>query len=153
MTAARYESGHHHNDQPELISDPKIIQFQDPLPGGPGTAAPEPESDPVIVADGQALSSIRSMCAVARTSAESLAQAIHTDLTRVDRLRFASAKRMSLELARTISDASNRDAALRHIIQLCMTANDLEASKILVQGIQSEPIREELLVAYPTLLL
>ena len=90
---------------------------------------------------------------MARTSAESLAQAIHTDLTRVDRLRFASAKRMSLELARTISDASNRDAALRHIIQLCMTANDLEASKILVQGIQSEPIREELLVAYPTLLL
>jgi len=90
---------------------------------------------------------------VARTSAESLAQGIHHDLTRVDRLRFASAKRMSLELARTISDASNRDAALRHIIQLCMTANDLEASKILVQGIQSEPIREELLVAYPTLLL
>ena len=82
---------------------------------------------------------------MARTSAESLAQAIHNDLTRVDRLRFASAKRMSLELARTISDASNRDAALRHIIQLCMTANDLEASKILVQGIQSEPIREELL--------
>ena len=90
---------------------------------------------------------------MARTSAESLAQAIHNDLTRVDRLRFASAKRMSLELARTISDASNRDAALRHIIQLCMTANDLEASKILVQGIQSEPIREELSVAYPTLLL
>ncbi len=58
---------------------------------------------------------------------------------------------MSLELAKTISDASYRDAALRHIIELCMTANDLEASKILVQGIQSEPIREELFLAYPTL--
>ena len=105
----------------------------------------------MVEADEQALSKIRSMCAVARTSAEGVAQAIHTDMTRVDRLRFASAKRMSLELAKTISDASYRDAALRHIIELCMTANDMETSRILVQGIQSEPIREELLLAYPTL--
>ena len=50
---------------------------------------------------------------------------------------------MSLELAKTISDAR---IAMRapHIIDLCMTANDMEASRILVQGIQSEPIREEL---------
>ena len=33
-----------------------------------------------------------------------------------------------------------------------MTANDLEASRILVPGIQSEPIREELFLAYPSLL-
>ena len=85
------------------------------------------------------------------TSAEGVAQPIHTDMTRVNRLRFASAKRMSLELAKTISDAAYRDAALGHIIELCMTANDLEASKILVQGIQSEPIREELFLAYPNL--
>jgi len=58
---------------------------------------------------------------------------------------------MSLELAKTISDASHRDAALRHIIELCMTANDLEASRILVQGIHSEPVRQELLLAHPTL--
>ena len=58
---------------------------------------------------------------------------------------------MSLELAKTISDAAYRDAALAHIIELCITANDMEASRILVQGIQSEPIREELLLARPTL--
>jgi hypothetical protein len=58
---------------------------------------------------------------------------------------------MSLELAKTISNGSYRDVALQHIIELCMTANDMEASRILVQGIQSEPIREELLLAYPTL--
>jgi hypothetical protein len=91
------------------------------------------------------------MCAVARTSAEGVAQAVHTDLTRVNRLRFASAKRMSLELAKTISDTGYRDAALGHIIELCMMANDLEASRILVQGIQSEPIREEIFLAYPNL--
>ena len=59
---------------------------------------------------------------------------------------------MSLELAKTISDAPYRDAALGYIIELCMTANDLEASRILVPGIQSEPIREELVLAYPGLL-
>jgi hypothetical protein len=60
---------------------------------------------------------------------------------------------MSLELAKTISGDSYRDAAPRHIIELCMTANDVEASRILVQGIQSKPIREELLLTYPTQLL
>jgi hypothetical protein len=119
--------------------------------GGPGTAAPDSEPDPVVEADEQALAKIGSMCSVAKTSAEGVAQAIHTDMTRVNRLRFASAKRMSLELARTISEASYRDAALRHIIELCMIANDMETSRILAQGIQSEPIREELFLAYPAL--
>ena len=56
---------------------------------------------------------------------------------------------MSLELARTMSVAAYRDAALCHIIDLCMAANDMETSRILVQGIQSSPIREELFLAYP----
>ena len=86
------------------------------------------------------------------TSAESVAQPIHTDMTRLHRLRFASAKRMSLELAKTISGASYRDAVLGYIIELCMTANDVETSRLLVPGIQSEPIREELLRTYPILL-
>jgi hypothetical protein len=89
------------------------------------------------------------MCSVARTSAEGVAPPIHSDVARLNRLRFACAKRMSLELAKTIYDAS----ALRHIIELGMTANDLEASRILMPGIQSEPIREELSLTYPALLL
>jgi hypothetical protein len=93
------------------------------------------------------------MCSVARASAEGGAQAIHADMTRVNMHRFASAKRMSLELAKTISEASYSDAALRHIVELCMKANDVAASRILMPGIQSEPIREELLLTYPTLLL
>ena len=40
---------------------------------------------------------------------------------------------MSQERARTISDAAYRDAALWLIIELCMTANDMKASRILVQ--------------------
>lgn len=91
------------------------------------------------------------MCFVARASAEGAAQPVHAVPTRIDRLRFASAKRMSLELAKTISDVSYRDAALRHVIELCVAANDLEASRILLQGIQSEPTREELFETYPSL--
>jgi hypothetical protein len=125
--------------------------FPNQLPGGTGTAAPDSEPDPVVEADELALAKIRSICSVARTSAEGVAQAIHTGTSRANRLRFASAKRLSLELARTISQASYRDAALRCIIELCVTANDLETSRILLQGIQSEPIREELFLAYPAM--
>ena len=42
---------------------------------------------------------------------------------------------------------------LQYIIELFKTANDIEASRIPVQGIQSEPSREELLLTYLTLLL
>ncbi len=84
------------------------------------------------------------------TNAEGVAQACHTDVRRIDRLRFVSAKRMSLELTKTISDASYRNGVLRHIIEFSMTANDLEASRVPVQGIHSEPVRQELLLAYPT---
>jgi hypothetical protein len=131
-------------------------RFQNQLSGGPVGTAPNPEPDPAIVADEQALSKIRSMCAVAKASAESVAlaidtEAIGTDLARINRRRFASARRMSLELAKTIADAAYRDVALVHIIELCITANDMEASRVLVPGIQSEPIREELLQAYPAL--
>jgi hypothetical protein len=134
-----------------IDADRRMSEFPNQLPGGLGTAAAESEPDPMVEADELALSKIRSMCAVAMASAEGMAQVIHADLTRIDRLRFASAKRMSLELARTIAEVSYRDAALQHIIALCMAANDTEVSRILVQGIQSEPVRENLFRAYPIL--
>ena len=117
-------------------------------------AAPDSERDPVVEADEQTLSKIRNMCAVGMISAgqEGLAQPVRTDVTKLQWLRFGSAKRMSLELAKTFSDADYRDAALQHVIELCMTANDLETAGILVQGIQSAPIREELVLKYPALL-
>jgi hypothetical protein len=52
---------------------------------------------------------------------------------------------MSLELAKTIVDSSCRDSALHQIIELCMEAKDIESARILVRGIQSSVIREQLL--------
>ena len=128
-----------------------MSEFQNCLPGGP-EVVPDSERDRMIEADEQALAKIRSMCAVGMVGAEAVAQPIWTDLTKLQRLRFASARRLSLELARTISDAARRDAALQYIIELCMTANDLEAAGILVRGIQSAPMRDELVLRYPALL-
>ena len=48
-------------------------------------------------------------------------------------------------------EASYRDAALRHIIEFSMAASDIEASGTLLTGIQSEPILDELFLAYPAL--
>jgi hypothetical protein len=65
------------------------------------------------------------------------------------RQRFESAKKMSLELAKTIVDPSYLDSALHDIIELCMEADDVESAKILVRGIQSSAIREQLSEEHP----
>jgi hypothetical protein len=110
---------------------------------------PAAASDLRIDAEGQALSKIKNMCAVATASAESVAQCLHDDLCRGERQRFESAKRMSLELAKGISDVLYRDTALQQIVELCMKANDIETARILVRGIQTGMIREKLVGEYP----
>ena len=101
--------------------------------------------------DVRALTKIRNMCAVVAASAESLAQSSYEDLAKAERQRFESAKRMSLELARNITDASYRDSAIHHIVELCMTAKDIDTARILVRGVQSGSIREQLLEQHPVI--
>ena len=108
-----------------------------------------PASDPKIDDEAQALKRIKAMCAVAMPSAESVARASHGDLAEGERQRFESAKRMSLELAKNITDVSYRDVALQHIIELCMKADDIETARILVRAVQTGMIREWLLEEYP----
>jgi hypothetical protein len=108
-------------------------------------------SDLTIDDDARALTKIRNMCAVVAASAESLAQSSYEDLAKAERQRFESAKRMSLELARNITDASYRDSAIHHIVELCMTAKDIDTARILVRGIQSGAIRERLLEQHPVI--
>jgi hypothetical protein len=97
----------------------------------------------------QLLNKIVNMCSVAAASAESAALNPHADLSKGERQRFESAKRISLQLAKEITDVSCRDAALEHIVELCMKANDLETARILIGGIQTEVIRKRLLEEYP----
>ena len=105
--------------------------------------------NPKIDVEAQALRKIRNMCAVAAASAEGFAQSSYEDLARGERRRFESAKRMSLELAKDITDLSYRDDALQHIVELCMKGNDIETARVLVRGILTGMIREKLLEEYP----
>ena len=115
----------------------------------PICVAPALASDPKIDAEAQALRKIKSMCAIAMASADSLTKSSYDDLAKGERQRFESPKRMSLEVAKNITDVSYRDAALEHIIELCMKANDTDTARILVRGIQTGMIRERLLEEYP----
>ena len=117
----------------------------------PLSTVPASASDLKIDAESQALTKIANMCAVATASAESVAQSSHDDLAKGERQRFESAKRMSLELAKTITDVSYRDSALHHIVELCIKANDIETARILVRGIQTGAIREQLLEEHPVI--
>jgi hypothetical protein len=106
-------------------------------------------ADSKLAADTQTLAKIRNMCAVTTASATSLAQSSYDDLAKSEKQRFQSAKRMSLELAKDITDVSCRDTALQSIVELCMKANDIETARILVRGIQTGVVREKLLEEYP----
>ena len=106
-------------------------------------------SDQKIEVEAQSLRKIKNICSIAMSSADRLAQSSHGDLAEGERRRFESAKRISLELAKNITDVSYRDAALEHIVELCMAANDIDTARILVRGIQTGMIRERLLAEHP----
>ncbi len=108
-----------------------------------------PSASTVIDRERQALNKIMNMCSIAASSAESAGLNPHADETKAAKQRFESAKRMSLQLAREITDVSRRDAALEQIVELCMKANDVQSATTLIKGIQTETIRERLLKEYP----
>jgi hypothetical protein len=56
-----------------------------------------------------------------------------------------------MEIAIKIADDLLRDASLRQIISLCVTANDLNTARILFRAVQAPSIREDLLGDHPAL--
>src|SRR5258708_4724094 len=96
--------------------------------------APAYRPDPGLDAE-STLMKIESMCLVTHDSAEIAGSTAIADDERVKqaRQRFESAKRMSLELAKTITDEVYRDTALHSIVDLCMKANDVATARILVR--------------------
>jgi hypothetical protein len=65
--------------------------------------------------------------------------------------RYERAARAAMEIAMKISDSLLRDASVRQIVGLCVTANDLKTARILFRAIQAVSIREEVLNDHPTL--
>jgi hypothetical protein len=65
--------------------------------------------------------------------------------------RCERAAKAAMRTALRITDDLVRDAALRRIIDLCVTADNLKAAKMLLRAIQSISIREEVLNDNPIL--
>jgi hypothetical protein len=56
-----------------------------------------------------------------------------------------------MKIAIKVSDDLLRDAAVRQIVNLCLTANDLRTARILFRAIQAVSVREDVLNEYPIL--
>ena len=56
-----------------------------------------------------------------------------------------------MEIAMKMSDELMRDASVRRIVDLCMSANDLKTSRILFRAIQAPSILKDALNDYPSL--
>ncbi len=56
-----------------------------------------------------------------------------------------------MEIAIKISDDLLRDSAVRQIVNLCATGNDLKRARILLRAIGAGSIREDVLNEHPVL--
>ena len=65
--------------------------------------------------------------------------------------RYERAAKAAMEIAMKISDDLMRDASVRQIVDLCMSANDLKTARILFRAIQAVSIREDVLNDHPVL--
>ena len=69
-----------------------------------------------------------------------------------DSERYERAAKVAMEIAMKISDGLMRDDAVRRIVDLCMTANDLKTAQILFRAIHASWIRETVQRDHPTLM-
>jgi hypothetical protein len=108
----------------------------------------EPVAGPL--GDIEAAHRIRDICRAASGSAEK-AGAPGGKSNQHDFQRYEHAARAAMETAMKISDDLLRDTAVRQIIGLCVTADDLRTARILFRAIQAPSIREEVLRDHPLL--
>lgn len=116
------------------------------------------------IGDIEAADRIRTICRSAADSAERIAHPAgpvdgkkirkkKTDQNqRVrDTERYQRAARAAMEIAMKLSDDLMRDAAVREIVNLCLTADDMKTARVLFRAIQAESIREAVLTDHPVL--
>jgi hypothetical protein len=115
----------------------------------------EPVDGPL--GDIEAAERVRNIC---RAAADSAGQA--ADLAgngkrsaqkkhQIESDRYERAARAAMEIAMKMSDALMRDAAVREIVDLCLTANNTKTATILFRAIQSPAIRDMVLRDHPDL--
>ena len=106
------------------------------------------------IGDIEAAHKVRDICRAAAESAEKIAgftgrpdNKKHTYETE----RYQRAAKTAMEIAIKISDDLLRDAAVRQIVNLCVTADNLKTARILFRAIQAVSIREDVMNDHPAL--
>ena len=97
---------------------------------------------------------IRDICRSATESAEKIAGSAgrrNNRSRKSEHERYQRAARAAMEIAIKIADDLLRDASLRQIVSLCVTADDLNTARILFRAVQSASIRDDLLRDHPAL--
>jgi hypothetical protein len=114
--------------------------------------------DPVEgLGDIEAAERVRNICRSAADSAE-----LAADLTgngkrsaqkkhKTESDRYERAAKAAMEVAMKMSDELMRDAAVREIVDLCLTADNTRTAKILLRAIQASDIRDMVLRDHPEL--
>ncbi|WP_291863350.1 hypothetical protein [Bradyrhizobium sp.] len=106
------------------------------------------------IGDIEAAKKIRDICRAAADSAEKIRGLAGPPASGNDKYhaeRYERAARAAMEIAMKISDDLMRDASVRQIVNLCMSANNLKTARILFRAIQAVEIREAALGEHPTL--
>ena len=106
------------------------------------------------IGDIEAAKRIRDICRSAADSAEKVRGVAGPPEKKKDKYqaeRFERAAKAAMEIAMKISDDLMRDAAVRQIVDLCMSANDLKTSRILFRAIQAPSITNDVLNDHPGL--
>ena len=120
-----------------------------------GEAWDEPLDGPL--GDIEAAERIRGICRSAAESAELTASLAANGKPsaqkkqKVESDRYERAARTAMEIAMKMSDELMRDAAVREIVDLCLTANNTRTAKILLRAIQAPAIRDMVLRDHPEL--
>ena len=116
------------------------------------------EPVPVPLGDIDAAERIRTICRSATDSAERVGGIAPTGDKRsppkqreTESARYQRAAKAAMEIAMKVSDELMRDAAVREIVGLCLTARDMKTARILFRAIQSPSIRDGVLREHPEL--
>jgi hypothetical protein len=103
------------------------------------------------IGDIEAAHRIREICRSAADSSERGGSGRRDHANAPETERYERATKAAMEIAVKISDDLLRDASVRQIVDLCVTADNLKTARILLRAIQAASIREEVLSDHPVL--
>jgi hypothetical protein len=100
------------------------------------------------IGDLEAAQKIRTICAAAAKLARDVGGG---NCGPAQTQRYERASKAAMQIAMKVSDDLLRDAALGHIIDLCMQANSRKTAQTLLRGIQSDVVLKAVLSDHPLL--